>query len=212
MGNKVNPNSLRLGINQTWKSKWFAEKNYQKYLLEDLKLRDHLEKKLAATGIDTIEIERSANMIHFVITVARPGLVIGKGGAGIEALNDELRLKTGAKVKVDIKEVDHPDLCARVIGDSIARQIEKRINYRRAMKQAIDKSMQAGAKGVKVRLSGRLNGAEIARSEWAREGAIPLHTLRSDINFARVASHTTYGCIGIKVWVYKGQKTNSVQL
>lgn len=208
MGQKVHPVAFRLGYNKTWKSRWFSQQNYQKYLLEDIKLRDYLEKALLKAGVDCIEIERSANMVHFIITVARPGVVIGKGGAAIEELNHALSQLTSTKVKLDIKEVDHPDTSARVIADSVARSIERRVNYRRALKQAIDKAMQAGAKGVKIMVGGRLNGADIARREWSREGAIPLHTLRSNIDYAIDTARTTYGAIGIKVWVYSGQKTS----
>jgi small subunit ribosomal protein S3 len=209
MGQKVNPIAFRLGFNKTWKSRWFSDANYKRYLLEDIKLRAFLEDKLKKAGVDTVEIERSANMIHFVITVARPGVVIGKGGSAIDDLNAELSKMANAKVKVDIREVDHPDLSARVIADAIARSIERRINYRRAMKQAMDKTMQAGAKGVKIMVGGRLNGAEIARREWAKEGAVPLHTLRSDIDFANERAQTTYGTIGVKVWVYRGEKVGT---
>jgi small subunit ribosomal protein S3 len=165
-------------------------------------------KRLKPAGVDAINIERSANMIHFVITVARPGVVIGKGGTMIEELNQDLARLTGAKIKIDIKEVAHIDLSGRVIADSVARQIERRVNYRRAMKQAIDKAMQAGAKGVKIKVAGRLNGAEIARKEWVKDGSIPLHTIRSDVDYATDTAMTTYGCVGVKVWVYKGEKTS----
>ncbi len=207
MGQKVNPVAFRLGFNKTWSSRWFSEKSYQRYLLEDIRLRALLIKKLKLAGVDKVEIERSANMVHFIITVARPGIVIGKGGTVIEELNKELQLKTGSKVRVDIKEVKNPDLSAQVVADSIARQIERRINYRRAMKQSIDKTMQAGGLGIKIKVAGRLNGAEIARKEWSKQGAIPLHTLRSDIDYATDTAATTYGAIGVKVWIYKGQKT-----
>lgn len=207
MGQKVHPIAFRLGYNQTWRSRWFSERNYKKYVLEDVRLRRYLKKKLIAAGVDRIEIERSANMIHFIIVVARPGVVIGRGGAAIEELNQQLGQMSGCKVKVDIEEVDHPDMSAAVIGDGIARALERRVNYRRAIKMAIDKTIQAGAKGVKIMIAGRLNGAEIARKEWAKEGAIPLHTLRSDIDFATDTAFTTYGAIGVKVWVYRGEKT-----
>jgi small subunit ribosomal protein S3 len=207
MGQKVHPFAFRLGYNKTWLSLWFNEKNYAKQLLEDIKLREILTKRLKTAGIDRIGIERSANMIHFVISVARPGVVIGKGGTMIEELNQDLTKITGAKVKIDIKEVAHADLSAKVVADSVARQIERRINYRRAIKQSIDKAMQAGAKGIKIKVAGRLNGAEIARKEWAKDGSIPLHTLRSDVDYAIDTSFTTYGCVGVKVWIYKGVKT-----
>jgi small subunit ribosomal protein S3 len=207
MGQKVHPIAFRLGYNVTWQSRWFSEKNYTKHLLEDLKLRQILQKRLKAAGVDQVGIERSANMIHFMISVARPGVVIGKGGSLIEELNQDLAKMTGAKVRIDIKEVEHADMCGRVVADSVARQIERRINYRRAIKQAIDKAMQAGAKGIKIKVAGRLNGAEIARKEWAKDGSIPLHTIRSHIDYATDTAVTTYGAVGVKVWVYKGEKT-----
>jgi len=206
MGHKVNPISVRIGVNQTWRSRWFSEKNYKKQLLDDIKLRAFLEEKLAAASVDSVEIERSANMVHFIVTVARPGVVIGRGGVGIEELTEQLMRMTQAKVKVDIREVEHADRSAQVVADGIARQIERRISYRRAMKQAIDKTIQAGALGIKIKVAGRLNGAEIARREWDRKGSIPLHTLRSDLDYALATARTTYGCIGIKVWIYKGEK------
>lgn len=206
MGQKVNPIGLRLGINRTWQSRWFSKKDYQQYLISDIKLRQYIFKKLKKAGVSKVEIERSKNQVHVIVVVARPGMVIGRGGSGIEELNQEIAKKVGGKVKLDIREVDNPDMDAQLITESISRQIERRVNYKRAMKQAIDKAMQAGAKGVKVMIAGRLNGADIARREWAKDGSIPLHTLRSYIDYAHARASTTYGIIGVKAWVYLGDK------
>ena len=211
MGQKVHPYAFRIGINKTWKSRWFTERNYTKYLMSDIRLRSFLKKKLKPAGVQSVEIQRSANLVHVIVTVARPGIVIGRGGSGIEELSQKISQMTGSKVKVDIKEVDNVDTSAQIVANDIARQIERRINYKRAMKKAIDKAMQSGAMGIKIKVSGRLNGAEIARKEWSKDGAIPLHTLRSDIDYGTSTSHTTYGCIGIKVWVYKGQKNTIIR-
>lgn len=208
MGQKVHPIGLRLGINKTWSSRWFADRDYKKYLLSDVRLREFVQKQLSRAGVSHIEIERSTNLVHVIVTVARPGMVIGRAGSGIEELNRKITAVAGSKVKLDVREVENADADAQLIGDSVARQIAKRVNYKRAMKQVIDKAMQAGAKGIKVMIAGRLNGADIARREWAKEGAIPLHTLRSDIDYATTRAKTTYGIIGIKVWVYRGEKSS----
>jgi small subunit ribosomal protein S3 len=205
MGQKVNPKSLRIGIIKTWDSKWFAtRKNYAKKFHADLALRKFINKKLQNAGITKIEIERSAKKVIVNIHAAKPGLIIGRQGVAIEDLRDELNRKFHENFEVNIIEIPDPDLSAQLIGVLVARQIEKRIAYRRAVKMALQKAMEAGAIGAKIQVAGRLNGVEIARREYFKDGNIPLHTLRADIDYAHVNAHTTYGVIGIKVWVYKG--------
>ncbi len=209
MGHKINPTSFRLKITDTWKSKWFSKSSYVSQLKEDIAIREYLEKHLRKAGLARIDIERlNDGTITIVITTTKPGLLIGRGGAGVEELKQRvkkaLRIKSELKVNVnDVKERDI-NLKAQVIANNIAEQIERRVAFRRLMKQALEQTMQAGAKGIKVAIGGRLNGAEIARTEHLSSGKIPLHTLRADIDFARSTAHTTYGTIGIKVWVYKG--------
>ncbi len=208
MGHKVDPRSFRLKQITTWKSKWFARKNYGKYLEEDNQMRTFLEKKLKEAGIATVEIERSANAITINIKTSRPGVVIGRGGAGIEDLKKILKnkfLKSNQALNVNIQEVTKPYLNAELVVRMMIEQIEKRMPFRRVMKQTITQVERAGAKGVKVSVAGRLNGAEIARTEKLSSGKIPLHTIRADIDYARGDAHTTYGTIGIKVWIYKGE-------
>lgn len=209
MGHKINPTSLRLKITDTWKSKWFSKSNYVEMLKEDITIREYLEKHLRKAGISRIDIERlNDGTITVVIFTTKPGLIIGKGGAGIEELKKRIKskLKIKSELKVNIEQVRDSEinLQAQVIATGIAEQIEKRAAFRRLMKQTLEQVMQAGAKGVKVSIGGRLNGAEIARTETLSSGKIPLHTLRANIDFAMATAHTTYGTIGIKIWIYKG--------
>ena len=216
MGQKVNPNILRIGVIKSWDSKWFADKRtYSKLLLQDLEIQKIIEKKLADASISKIEIHRTANRVIVTIHSAKPGLIIGRQGAGIESLKDELQKKFREEFNLSIKEIQKPMLDARLLGDSVAKQIEKRIAYRRASKMAIDKAMEAGAIGVKVLCSGRLNGVEISRSEFFAKGKIPLHTLRADIDYALTTAKTNFGTIGVKVWIYRGdifKKKNEVKV
>lgn len=208
MGHKVNPRAFRIGQSFGWSSKWFAGKNFADQVKADVSIRKYIKTKLKGSGIDRIEIERSSNDLVLNITCARPGLVIGRAGAGIESLKKEIQDKffNGKQsVKINIKEVDNPNLAAEVVLESFIADIEKRMPFRRVMKQGIDRVMKAGAKGVKIIMSGRLNGAEIARTETLTQGKVPLHTFRADIDYARAAAHTTYGAIGVKVWIYKGE-------
>ena len=209
MGQKVNPKGLRIGINKTWDSMWYADKkNYKKFLHEDFAIRKFLKKLLKDASVSKIEILRSAKQVTLNIHTGKPGLIIGRQGEGIERVKEKLQKEFGQNFIINIKKVKKPELDATLIADSIARQVERRIPYRRAAKGALQKAMEMGAKGVKIFVAGRLNGVEIARSEFFKDGNIPLHTLRSDIDYAKSTSRTTYGAIGIKVWVYKGQVFN----
>lgn len=205
MGQKVHPHGLRVGIIKTWDSRWFAGKNFAKFLHEDVKIREYIKKKLFTSGISQVEIERAGGRVKITIHTGKPGMVIGRGGAGIEELRKNLVKFTDAQIDVNIAEVKQQDMSSVLVAENIAAQLEKRIAFRRAMKQAVGRTMKAGAKGIKVMVSGRLGGAEIARSESYREGSIPLHTLRADIDYGTAEAHTTYGRIGIKVWIYKGE-------
>jgi len=207
VGQKVNPHGLRVGIIKDWDSKWYAgDKEFSDLLIEDNKIRKYLKNKLFSAGVSRIEIERTANKVRININTAKPGMVIGKGGAGIESLRKEVEKLTNNKsVSINITEIKVPELDAQLVAENIAAQLEKRISFRRAMKQAMQRTMRAGAKGIKAMTSGRLGGAEIARSEWYREGTIPLQTLRADIDYGFAEAHTTYGRIGVKVWIYKGE-------
>ena len=205
MGQKVNPHGLRVGIIKTWDSRWFAEKDYEKFLLEDIKIREYIKEKLFSAGISRVEIERAANRARITIHTAKPGMVIGRGGANIEELKKSLKTMTESQVDINIQEIKQQDLDATLVAESIASQLERRIAFRRAMKQSVGRTMRMGAKGIKVMVGGRLGGAEIARSESYREGSIPLHTLRADIDYGTAEAHTTYGRIGVKVWIYKGE-------
>ena len=205
MGQKVNPHGLRIGIIKTWDAKWYAGKDYAKNLHEDIKLRDYLKEKLYTAGVSRVEIERAANRIKVNIHTSKPGMVIGRGGSNIEDLKKKLNALIGKHVDINISEVKQPDLDATLVAENIASQLERRIAFRRAMKQAVTRTMRMGAKGIKVLVAGRLGGAEIARSEGYKEGSIPLHTLRADIDYGTAEAHTTYGRIGVKVWVYKGE-------
>ena len=206
MGQKVNPHGLRIGIIKDWDSKWYAgNKDFGDLLVEDYKIRKYIKKKLYAAGIARIEIERAANKIKLNLHTAKPGLVIGKGGAGIEQLRKEIEKLTGKSVLVNITEIKTPELNAQLVAESIASQLERRISFRRAMKQAMSRAMKFGAKGIKTSVSGRVGGAEIARTEHYHEGTIPLQTLRADIDYGFAEADTTYGKLGVKVWIYKGE-------
>ncbi|MDD4600527.1 30S ribosomal protein S3 [bioreactor metagenome] len=205
MGQKVNPHGMRLGIIKTWDAKWYADKGYAANLHEDLKLRKFIKEKLYTSGISKIEIERAANRVKINIHTAKPGMVIGRGGSGIEALKAGLKKLSDKHIDINIVEVKHAELDATLVAENIASQLERRIAFRRAMKQSVTRTMRMGAKGIKVMVGGRLGGAEIARSESYREGSIPLHTLRADIDYGTAEAATTYGRIGVKVWIYKGE-------
>jgi small subunit ribosomal protein S3 len=209
MGHKINPTSFRLNITETWKSKWFSKNHYIQLLQEDVKIREYLEKHLKKAGLVRIDIERTGDgTVTVIVKTTKPGLIIGKGGAGIEELKKKIRSKLGIKkeLKVNIEEIRDVNLQAQVIANNIAEQLEKRVAFRRLMKQSLEQMMNAGAKGAKVAIGGRLNGADIARTEHLSNGKIPLHTLRADIDFARSTAFTTYGTVGVKVWIYKGDK------
>jgi len=205
MGQKTNPIGLRLGIIKEWNSKWFAQKDYAKLLHEDLRMRAYIKQKLANAAISKIEIERTANKATIVIHTARPGMIIGKKGSEVETLRKELQDMVGREVYIKIQEIRRPDLDAQLIAENVAQQLERRIAFRRAMKKAVNAALKLGAKGIKIACSGRLGGAEMSRSEWYREGRVPLHTLRADIDYGLAESKTTYGIIGVKVWVYHGE-------
>jgi len=205
MGQKVNPHGLRVGIIKDWGSRWYAEKDFADYLVEDHEIREFLKKKLYSTGISKIEIERASDRVKVVIYTAKPGLVIGRGGEAIEALKAELTKKIGKKVLVDIKEVKRPDRDAQLVAENIALQLENRISFRRAMKSTMQRTMRAGAKGVKTSVAGRLGGADMARKETYSEGTIPLQTLRADIDYGFAEADTQYGKVGVKAWVYNGE-------
>jgi small subunit ribosomal protein S3 len=206
MGQKVHPTGIRLGIVKDWTSKWYADSKYYADLLNnDLKVRDFLKKKLSQASVSRIQIDRPANNAHITVHTARPGLVIGKKGEDIDALRSQVSSMMGIPVHMSIEEIRKPELDAQLVGESIAQQLERRVMFRRAMKRAVQNAMRLGAEGIKVNISGRLNGAEIARSEWYREGRVPLHTLRADIDYGFAEANTTYGIIGVKVWVFKGE-------
>lgn len=206
MGQKINPTGLRIGIIENWRSRWFGNKDFARYLGEDYKIRKYITERLKAAGIARVEIERAAARVKINIYSAKPGLVIGKKGKDIEDLRRDLKNLVKREVSLNIIEVRKPDLDAKLVGENIAFQLERRINYRRACKDAMARSMRMGAEGIKVRISGRLNGAEIARCETFREGRVPAHTLRADIDYALSEATTTYGIIGIKIWIFKGEK------
>lgn len=218
MGQKVHPYGFRLGVTKTWRSRWFAKQDYAKLLHEDLELKQSLTERLKAAGVSSIEVDRPGNKLRITIRTSRPGIIIGRKGAEIEKLKSDLAKKTKREVFVDIQEVHRPELDAQLVSESIALQLEKRVAFRRAMRKAVDSALRFGCKGIKVRVSGRLNGAEIARSEWYLQGQLPLHTLRADIDYGFSEARTTYGVIGIKTWIYKGEvleggnrKTNTLR-
>jgi small subunit ribosomal protein S3 len=204
MGQKVHPYGFRLGFNKPWRSRWFSNNNYATLLQEDQELKDSLREQLKSAGISSIEVDRPGNKLRVTIRTSRPGIVIGRKGAEIEKLKQALAKKTKREVFIDIQEVHKPELDAQLVSESIALQLEKRVAFRRAMRKAVDSALRFGCKGIKVRVSGRLNGNEIARSEWYLEGRLPLHTLRADIDYGFSEAHTTYGIIGVKTWVYRG--------
>lgn len=208
MGQKVHPIGFRLGYIKDWNSRWFAEKDYPQLLIEDIKIRDFLKKKLYHAGVSKIEIERAASKakkVKVTIHTARPGIIIGKKGAEVENLKNELQRMTQKEVFINIQEVKRAELDAQLVAENVALQLERRVGFRRAMKRAVTSAMKLGAKGIKIAVSGRLGGAEMARSEWYREGRVPLHTLRADIDYGLAEAKTTYGVIGVKVWIFKGE-------
>ena len=205
MGQKTNPIGIRLGINKTWESVWFDEKNYADKLHEDILIRKFLNKKLADASVSKIQVERNAKKISINVWTARPGLVIGKGGSEVESLKKMITKMIGLEVQINVNEVKNPQLEAILVGQNIAQQLEKKVNYRRVAKKTIQSTISMGAEGIKICIAGRLNGADIARSETFKEGRIPLHTLRANIDYAHVEALTTYGIIGIKTWIYKGE-------
>lgn len=205
MGQKVHPKGFRIGVIETWDSTWFAgKKDYSKFMLEDMKLRKYIKHNLYKAGISKIKISRRANQVEVTIFSAKPGLIIGRGGREVAALREELIKLTSKQVELNIQEEDNPEICAQLVAENVALQQEKRIAYRRAMKQAVAKALRSGAKGIKIMCGGRLNGAEIARSEWYRKGRVPLQTLRARIDYGFAEAMTVYGKIGVKVWIYKG--------
>ena len=206
MGQKVHPYGFRLGFNKTWRSRWFADKDYAKLLHEDLKLRDTLKKRFSHAGVSKVEIERAANKLKIDIFTSRPGIIIGRKGQEVDKLKQEIQKRTGKEVFINIQEILKPELDAQLVSESVALQLEKRIAFRRAMRKAVDAALRFGAKGIKVRVSGRLNGAEIARSEWYLHGQLPLHTLRADIDYGMSEARTSFGAIGVRCWIYKGEQ------
>lgn len=205
MGQKVNPKGLRIGVIRDWESKWYAGKDYADLLHEDIKIREYLENRLSIAAVSSIEIERAANRVNITIHTGKPGMVIGKGGSEVEALRKSLNSLTGKRVHINIIEIKKVDLNATLVAENIARQLENRISFRRAQKQTIQRAMRGGAKGIKTQVSGRLGGADIARAEHYSEGTVPLHTLRADIDFGTAEADTTYGKLGVKVWIYRGE-------
>ena len=205
MGQKVKPIGLRVGINRTWDSRWYANRNYGELLHKDISLRNHLMEKLKAAGISRVVIERPAGRARITIYAGRPGLIIGKKGSDIEKLRADLTKRVGTEVSLNIVEVRKPEIDAKLVGENIAQQLERRVGFRRAMKRAVQSAMRLGAEGVRINCAGRLGGAEIARTEWYREGRVPLHTLRAEVDYGEATAQTTYGAIGIKVWIFKGE-------
>lgn len=205
MGQKVNPIGFRVGVIRDWESRWYAGKDYADLLHEDIKIREYIEKRLKDAAVSKVEIERAANRVNVLISTGKPGMVIGRGGSEVEALRKSLNELTGKKVHINIVEIKRPDIDAKLVAENIARQLESRISFRRAQKQVIQRAMRAGAKGVRTQVSGRLNGADMARSESYSEGTVPLHTLRADIDYAHAEADTTFGKLGVKVWIYRGE-------
>ncbi len=205
MGQKVNPVGLRIGIIRDWESKWYAGKDFAELLHEDIKVREYITKRLKDASVSKVEIERAANRVNITVHTAKPGMVIGKGGTEVEALRKALNQLTGKRVHINILEIKKADIDAKLVAENIARQLENRVSFRRAQKQAIQRAMRAGAKGIRTMVSGRLGGADIARAEHYSEGTVPLHTLRADIDYATAEADTTYGKLGVKVWIYRGE-------
>lgn len=206
MGQKVHPIGFRLGFNKTWRSRWYAEKDYSNLLHEDILLKKDLKKRFAHAGVSRVEVERAANKLKISIFTSRPGIIIGRKGQEVDKLKQEIQKKTGKEVFINIQEILKPELDAQLVAESVALQLEKRIAFRRAMRKAVDAALRFGAKGIKVRVSGRLNGAEIARSEWYLHGQLPLHTLRADIDYGLHEARTNFGAIGVKCWIFKGEQ------
>jgi small subunit ribosomal protein S3 len=206
MGQKVHPIGFRLGFNKTWRSRWFAQKDYADLLHEDIKLKGELKKRFAHAGVARVDVERAANKLKVSIFTSRPGIIIGRKGQEVDKLKQEIQKRTGKEVFINIQEILKPELDAQLVSESVALQLEKRIAFRRAMRKAVDAALRFGAKGIKVRVSGRLNGAEIARSEWYLHGQLPLHTLRADIDYGFSEARTNFGQIGVKCWIYKGEQ------
>jgi small subunit ribosomal protein S3 len=206
MGQKVHPIGFRLGFNKTWRSRWYAEKEYANLLFEDLALKKDLKKRFSHAGVSRVEIERAANKLKVSIFTSRPGIIIGRKGQEVDKLKQEVQKKTGKEVFINIQEILKPELDAQLVSESVALQLEKRIAFRRAMRKAVDAALRFGARGIKVRVSGRLNGAEIARSEWYLHGQLPLHTLRADIDYGMSEARTSFGAIGVRCWIYKGEQ------
>jgi small subunit ribosomal protein S3 len=204
MGHKVHPYGFRLGISRTWNAKWYADKGYTDLLKEDVAIRQLVQRRLANASVSNVEIERGINHVTVTVHTAKPGIVIGKGGANVEALRQQIGRLTNRKVKLEIKEIRQPELDAVLVATNIAQQLTRRIAFKKAMKQAVQRTMKAGAKGVKIAVAGRLGGSEMGRREWDKDGRIPLGTLRADISYGQVHAHTTYGRIGVKVWIYRG--------
>ncbi len=204
MGQKVNPIGLRVGINRTWDSRWYAGKDYAAKLIADLKLREYVQERLKPAGISKVIIERAAKNTKVTVYTARPGVIIGKKGADIEKLRNELSKRAGGEVSLNIIEVRKPEIDAQLVAEGVAQQLERRVSFRRAMKRAVQSALRLGSKGIRINVAGRLGGADIARTEWYREGRVPLHTLRADVDYGTAEGLTTYGIIGIKVWLYKG--------
>lgn len=211
MGQKVNPFGFRLGIINTWKSRWFATKEYPQFIKEDLKIREHIQEKLARASVSKIEIERATNRLQVDIYTARPGIVIGRKGTEVDSLRSDLEKISGRQVQINIQEIKRPELDANLVAQNVAEQLEGRVSFRRAMKKAVTAALRAGAKGVKISCAGRLGGSEMARSEWYREGRVPLHTVRADIDYGFAEALTTVGKIGVKVWIYKGDVLRQTQ-
>jgi small subunit ribosomal protein S3 len=205
MGQKINPIGFRLGVNRTWDSRWYAERDYATMLHDDLHIRDYLRRKLSQAGVSKIVIERPAKRARVTIHTARPGVVIGKKGADIEKLRSDLAKMTGGDVHLNIVEIRKPEVDAQLVAENVAQQLERRVHFRRAMKRAVQSAMRLGAQGIRINCGGRLGGAEIARMEWYREGRVPLHTLRADVDYGTATAQTTYGACGIKVWIFKGE-------
>ena len=206
MGQKVHPTGFRLGFNKTWRSRWYAEKEYANLLHEDVVLKKDLKKRFAHAGVSRVEVERAANKLKISIYTSRPGIIIGRKGQEVDKLKQEIQKRTGKEVFINIQEILKPELDAQLVSESVALQLEKRIAFRRAMRKAVDAALRFGAKGIKVRVSGRLNGAEIARSEWYLHGQLPLHTLRADIDYGLHEARTSFGAIGVKCWIFKGEQ------
>jgi len=205
VGQKINPIGLRVGIIKDWESKWFAEKDYADLLHEDIKIREFLDERLKQSSVSSVDIERAANRVNITVHTGKPGMVIGKGGSEVEKLRKDLNKLTGKRIHINIVEIKKVDLDAKLVAENIARQLEGRISFRRAQKQVIQRTMRAGALGIRTQVSGRLGGADIARAEHYNEGTVPLHTLRADIDFANEEADTTYGKLGVKVWIYRGE-------